>query len=128
MRARRVAGLARGSVRLQRIRCRSFSTRPYGPPVTRQWKFLLSAIVIGSVFPVITGSAPATAAACSSDHYRGSSRVVRLVTTSAQPAAVLLPASYEADPSRRYPVLYLLHGALSNTDSWLVRTDIVDFT
>ena len=31
---------------------------------------------------------------------------------------VLLPAGYARDPSRRYPVLYLLHGANSDYRSW----------
>jgi S-formylglutathione hydrolase FrmB len=31
---------------------------------------------------------------------------------------VLLPRGYDADPSRRYPVLYLLHGANSDYTSW----------
>jgi S-formylglutathione hydrolase FrmB len=31
---------------------------------------------------------------------------------------VLLPAGYRADPSRRYPVLYLLHGAQGDERSW----------
>ena len=31
---------------------------------------------------------------------------------------VLLPAGYAADPDRRYPVLYLLHGADSDYRSW----------
>jgi S-formylglutathione hydrolase FrmB len=31
---------------------------------------------------------------------------------------VLLPAGYRADPRRRYPVLYLLHGADSDYRSW----------
>jgi diacylglycerol O-acyltransferase / trehalose O-mycolyltransferase len=31
---------------------------------------------------------------------------------------VLLPAGYDAHPDRRYPVLYLLHGALGDARSW----------
>jgi S-formylglutathione hydrolase FrmB len=31
---------------------------------------------------------------------------------------ILLPAGYRADPRRRYPVLYLLHGAESDYRSW----------
>ena len=31
---------------------------------------------------------------------------------------LLLPAGYRADPSRRYPVLYLLHGASGDERSW----------
>ena len=35
---------------------------------------------------------------------------------------VYLPASYRRDPARRYPVLYLLHGATSTPDEWLNGT------
>ena len=29
-----------------------------------------------------------------------------------------LPACYDADPSRRYPVVYLLHGASADQTQW----------
>ena len=32
--------------------------------------------------------------------------------------AVELPASYQADPTRRYPVLYFLHGQFGNENDW----------
>lgn len=35
------------------------------------------------------------------------------------PATVILPDSYKASPDRRYPVIYLLHGAGGNHLSWL---------
>jgi enterochelin esterase-like enzyme len=34
-------------------------------------------------------------------------------------ALVLLPADYDADPARRYPVLYLLHGIGGDNREWL---------
>jgi S-formylglutathione hydrolase FrmB len=41
---------------------------------------------------------------------------------------VLLPAGYAAHPRRRYPVLYLLHGALDNYTSWTVKGDAEQLT
>ena len=35
---------------------------------------------------------------------------------------VILPEGYEADPARRYPVVYLLHGYNNRYDSWLRKT------
>jgi enterochelin esterase-like enzyme len=35
-----------------------------------------------------------------------------------QQAEVYLPACYDADPSRRYPVIYLLHGASADQTQW----------
>lgn len=43
------------------------------------------------------------------------------------PYRVLLPAGY-AQSSRRYPVLYLLHGAGGNEDDWSMRTDLAAYT
>lgn len=40
---------------------------------------------------------------------------------------VLLPPAYHTS-KRRYPVLYLLHGAQGSADSWLVYSDLVRFT
>jgi len=40
---------------------------------------------------------------------------------------VLLPADY-ADGERRYPVLYLFHGAYYNENTWLRQTDLQRFT
>jgi S-formylglutathione hydrolase FrmB len=34
---------------------------------------------------------------------------------------VLLPAGYASHPRRRYPVLYLLHGAIDNYTSWTLK-------
>lgn len=41
---------------------------------------------------------------------------------------VLLPAGYNAHPKRRYPVLYLLHGAIDNYTSWTVRGEAEQLT
>lgn len=42
------------------------------------------------------------------------------------PVNVLLPDDYDADPGRRYPVLYLLHGAGDTYASWVANTDVED--
>ncbi|MBX6363073.1 MAG: esterase family protein [Gemmatimonadetes bacterium] len=44
-----------------------------------------------------------------------------------RPAAVVLPAGY-ASSSRRYPVLYLLHGYDGAYDNWLTRTNLLAYT
>jgi S-formylglutathione hydrolase FrmB len=41
---------------------------------------------------------------------------------------VLLPTDYGASGKRRYPVLYLLHGADYNENTWLRETDAAKFT
>ena len=47
------------------------------------------------------------------------------VTTSALPGPaavrILLPDSYEAEPKRRYPVLYLFHGTSGGAADWTVK-------
>jgi S-formylglutathione hydrolase FrmB len=40
--------------------------------------------------------------------------------------SIYLPKSYESDPSRHYPVLYLLHGLWGNSKDWLERGHIQD--
>jgi S-formylglutathione hydrolase FrmB len=37
---------------------------------------------------------------------------------------ILLPDGYPADPTRRYPVLYLLHGTSGGADDWLTSGDV----
>lgn len=39
-----------------------------------------------------------------------------------RPITIYLPPSYDHDPSRRYPVVYLLHGATSDPGEWLDGT------
>lgn len=38
---------------------------------------------------------------------------------------VYLPEGYESSPQRRYPVLYLFHGARGNETSWILDGDLV---
>ncbi len=44
---------------------------------------------------------------------------VRLNATRQLRTTVLLPDGYDADPSRRWPVLYMLHGIGDNTGTWV---------
>ncbi|MEU6357753.1 alpha/beta hydrolase family protein [Streptomyces sp. NPDC047072] len=44
------------------------------------------------------------------------------------PVRLILPSSFTAQPTRTYPVLYLLHGAHDDYTSWTRETDIVAFT
>jgi len=41
---------------------------------------------------------------------------------------VLLPPRYHQDHGRRYPVLYLFHGAFGDEDSFSTQTDLLSFT
>ncbi len=41
---------------------------------------------------------------------------------------VLLPPHYHQDQGRRYPVLYLFHGAFSDEDSFSTQTNVLSFT
>jgi S-formylglutathione hydrolase FrmB len=49
------------------------------------------------------------------------------VQVAADKARVLLPVGY-AKTSRRYPVVYVLNGALGDYTQWTRQTDIVDYT
>lgn len=44
------------------------------------------------------------------------------------PVRLILPSSFDAQPTRTYPVLYLLHGAHDDHTSWTRETDIEAFT
>nr|WP_258543925.1 alpha/beta hydrolase family protein [Streptomyces ipomoeae] len=44
------------------------------------------------------------------------------------PVRLILPSSFDTHPDRRYPVLYLLHGAHDDYTSWTRETDIEAFT
>src|SRR5690349_25092916 len=43
------------------------------------------------------------------------------------PYNVILPADYDASPSTRYPVLYLLHGLDGHYSDWVSRTNLADY-
>ena len=43
-------------------------------------------------------------------------------------ARLLLPTRWSAEPDRRWPVLYLLHGCCDPHGSWTGATDVVDLT
>ncbi len=46
----------------------------------------------------------------------------RIGDTADRRVTIYLPASYDRDPARRYPVVYLLHGATSDPREWLDGT------
>ena len=41
---------------------------------------------------------------------------------------ILVPAGYGADPAKRYPVLYLLHGSFDTSASWTTKGDAENIT
>lgn len=47
-----------------------------------------------------------------------------LETPDVQGAAVYLPPSYDGQPDRRYPVIFLLHGIFDDYDVWLEHFDV----
>jgi S-formylglutathione hydrolase FrmB len=59
--------------------------------------------------------------------YAGSSPRVRTEHVDGRRVRVLVPPGYDSSAAR-YPVVYLLHGGTFDADSWLVATDIIDFT
>ena len=44
------------------------------------------------------------------------------------PVRLLLPRDYAAQPDRRWPVLYLLHGCCDGYRAWTRSTDVTAFT
>jgi diacylglycerol O-acyltransferase / trehalose O-mycolyltransferase / mycolyltransferase Ag85 len=43
-------------------------------------------------------------------------------------ARLLLPAAFDAEPVKRWPILYLLHGASDSYESWTRSTDVASLT
>ena len=54
-------------------------------------------------------------------------RVDRIVFPGGANVLVLEPPDYD-ETRRRYPVLYLLHGGIQTSDSWILHSDLIDFT
>jgi S-formylglutathione hydrolase FrmB len=50
----------------------------------------------------------------------------KLVGT-ALPYNVILPSDYDASPTTRYPVLYLLHGLTGHYSDWASRSNVADY-
>ena len=50
----------------------------------------------------------------------------KLVNTSL-PYNVILPTDYDASPTTRYPVLYLLHGLTGHYSDWASRSNVADY-
>jgi S-formylglutathione hydrolase FrmB len=75
---------------------------------------------------VVAIPAQADLGRCSFDEQPASPRIVP-GKLDGLPFNVLLPSDYGAT-SRRYPVLYLLHGGDYNENTWLVQTRLQEFT
>ena len=43
------------------------------------------------------------------------------------PYNVILPVDYEASPTTRYPVLYLLHGLTGHYTDWVAKTNVANY-
>ena len=41
-----------------------------------------------------------------------------------QPASIYLPPSYDTSPTKRYPVIYLLHGFTGSNRTWMVDSEL----
>lgn len=50
----------------------------------------------------------------------------KLLNTTA-PYNVILPTDYDASPTTRYPVLYLLHGLTGHYSDWASRSNVADY-
>jgi diacylglycerol O-acyltransferase/trehalose O-mycolyltransferase len=73
-------------------------------------------------------TASANVSSCASDPpSKPSARIVRIAVEGLD-VNVLLPSDYASSPSRRYPVLYLLHGLNYNENTWLDLSDVEKFT
>ena len=115
-----VAGRVPLPVRPQR---RDLDLQPVGPAMRRRvWLALLLALAA-------LHAAPAQAAC---DPPRCHDVAVPLpagVSVPENRVRILLPSGYDAqDPSTRYPVLYLLHGAGDSYATWTQNTDVEAFT
>jgi S-formylglutathione hydrolase FrmB len=67
---------------------------------------------------LVVGCRPAQAqqrGTVAADYFRSAALGVR------KDYLVYLPPSYQADPTRRYPVVYYLHGALGSEDDWVQK-------
>ena len=79
------------------------------------WRAALAALLMGLVSSIF--SMPAARAAGRAECLSFPSKILER----AVPYCVLLPPSYDAEKTRRYPVLYLLHG-LGNDEEFLVTS------
>lgn len=98
---------------------------------------LCTALLAGCGNSSAPGSASASSAITVVDTKPGSERVLRYLvsTPSLEMSAstplrinVILPAGYDSNPRRRYPVLYALPGTSNTADVWLNNIDTVQMT
>ena len=84
--------------------------------MTRAWAVLAVAAVAGP--PVLAAQGRLV-----TDTVASAGLAANVVgAASRRPVVVYLPPSYRSDPARRYPVLYMLHGATSVPEEWLDGT------
>jgi S-formylglutathione hydrolase FrmB len=87
------------------------------------------ALLVGVVVAVVAAAAPASADGLKLESRRQiDPRLVELTFTTPQVAGptgvrILLPGGYDASGKTRYPVLYLLHGAIDDYRSWTDKGD-----
>ncbi|MFD5597206.1 alpha/beta hydrolase [Streptomyces griseorubiginosus] len=84
----------------------------------------LAKAAAGAGLAALIGARPASAL---------SSRTIDVSVSSAAlgrsaPVRLILPTGFDVQPTRTYPVLYLLHGAHDDYTSWTRETDIEAFT
>lgn len=63
-------------------------------------------------------------------HANGRVETVRLqskLVNTSLPYNVILPTDYDASPTTRYPVLYLLHGLTGHYSDWASRSNVADY-
>jgi diacylglycerol O-acyltransferase / trehalose O-mycolyltransferase len=83
-------------------------------------------LVLLTLVVVTLGTTPVAVASAEGLHVQSQQRSGRLVEVSIDtpalaspsPVRILLPDGYDANPTKRYPVLYLLHGAADNYRWW----------
>lgn len=98
--------------------------------------FLLIAVVFSlSVFALKTATTPASNTLALQENTKDSNKHVEIVSFESKlvgetlPYIVVLPVEYDQRQaqSKRYPVLYLLHGLGGNYDNWTTRTKLADY-
>lgn len=82
---------------------------------------LLLVVIVGGREPVRAQPAPAAGRVVEVEVPAPSLEGNLLGTATVQGAAIYLPPSYDLEPSRRYPVVYLLHGIFDEYGVWLDR-------
>src|SRR3954452_3633791 len=86
------------------------------------------AMVAAALVLAMSGSAHANVSSCATDPPPKPSPRIARIDVEGLTVNVLLPSDYASSPSRRYPVLYLLHAVMYNENTWLDLSDVEKFT